>query len=83
VTVQPSDKVVELSTLTLAYPALLSGRLTDPSGTPIADADVDAWLPVIDPASDNGLTGAVIRIATTTTDADGRYTLLLPASISQ
>jgi protocatechuate 3,4-dioxygenase beta subunit len=82
VTVQPADRVVSFDQLKLPYPAVLSGAITDPNGAPVANADVDAWFAVRDPMAKNGLAGTVVQIAETTTDDQGRYTLILPASIA-
>ncbi len=58
----------------LAWPALLRGTLRDPDGSPVANAKVDAYLP-LDQA-------VVVQIGETTTDSEGNYELVLPASIS-
>jgi hypothetical protein len=75
----PGD--LALGDLTIPYPAILSGTVTDPEGRAVTGADVVAWFPVrkTDPAG--GLTGTAVQIAATTTDASGNYTLLLPASV--
>lgn len=83
VTVQVTDVAVDLAQRKLPAPALLEGTFTDPAGLPVANAYVHAWLPVHDPKQNNGLTGTVIQVAATTTDAVGHYKLVLPASISQ
>ena len=67
--------------LRLTTPAFLDGILTDPTGAPVPNARIDAWFPVRDPASPAGLAGTVVRVATTTTDAAGTYTLVLPSSL--
>ena len=71
----------DLSSLTLTSPAILTGAVADPSRNPVADAEVNAWFPVRDPKMPGGLTGVVVKIATTSTDAAGGYTLILPSSI--
>jgi hypothetical protein len=82
VTVQLADDTVQLGELTLPHPAVLHGTILDPSGAPASNVAVDAWLPVRDSSAPSGLTGTVIQIGTTTTDENGRYTLLLPATLS-
>ena len=82
VTVQLDDDAVQLDDLVLPSPAVLHGTILDPSGKGAANVVIDAWLPVRDSSVEGGLTGTVIQIGTTTTDADGRYTLLLPASLA-
>jgi hypothetical protein len=66
------------SIIALTNPAFLGGAVTDPHGTPIANATIDAWFPV---RNASGLTGTVVKIGTTTTDANGKYTLVLPALV--
>jgi hypothetical protein len=63
----------------LTHPAFLSGKVTDTRNTPIPNAEIDAWFPVRTRLG--GLTGTVVKIATTTTDANGVYTLVLPSSV--
>ncbi len=65
----------------LTSPAFLGGTVLDPQGMPVANAEIDVWFPVRDAANPAVLTGAVVKIATTTTDANGAYTLVLPSSI--
>jgi hypothetical protein len=68
------------SPLSLTSPAFLTGTVTDPLGNPVAKAVIDAWYPVrsaIDPTVQ-----IVVKIATTSTDASGAYTLVLPSSVS-
>lgn len=72
------DKDITLAKLTLPYPTVLAGTVLDPRGAPVAGAAIDAWLPVRDPQDPGKTLGTVVKIATTTTDADGGYTLLLP-----
>jgi hypothetical protein len=67
--------------LALTSPAFLSGTVVDPSGNPVANAEIDAWFEVRDPAVPSGLTGTVVQIATASTDANGAYTLILPSSL--
>ena len=71
----------ELGSLSIPYPAVLDGTVRDPNGMPVANAEVNAWFPIRDPDAPNGLTGTVIKIATTQTDINGNYRLLLPASL--
>jgi hypothetical protein len=63
-------------TVTLPNPAFLGGTLLDPEGMPIANAEIDAWFPLR-----GSLSGVAVKIATTSTDAAGAYTLVLPSSI--
>jgi hypothetical protein len=61
----------------LPWPAVIKGQLSDPGGAPVAGAKVDAYLPIdVDGAT------VVVQIGETTTDADGNYELVLPASIT-
>ncbi|APR85616.1 Hypothetical protein A7982_10965 [Minicystis rosea] len=71
----------EMGSLALTYPAVLRGTVRDANGAPVANAEVNAWFPVRDPAATSGLAGTVIKIATTQTDSSGNYRLLLPASL--
>jgi hypothetical protein len=64
--------------LALQSPAVLQGIVRDPSGMPVANAVVNAWFPLTDASS--VATGTAVQIATTSTGADGSYTLLLPPS---
>jgi hypothetical protein len=79
--VQMSASGVRLDDLRLSNPAFLRGVVTDPSGAPAGNVVVSGWLPVKN--SDGTPAGTVIQIASTTTDARGTYTLVLPASLSQ
>jgi len=81
--VRPSLTVdgAALGALVISNPAILSGSVRDPSGMPVANAEVNAWLPVRDATAAKGLARTVVKIATTSTDADGKYTLLMPASL--
>ncbi|MEP7125825.1 MAG: carboxypeptidase-like regulatory domain-containing protein [Byssovorax sp.] len=72
---------VQLDTLTLPNPALLRGIVTDPSAAPAANVVVEGWLPVHN--ADGSPPTTVIQIGATTSDENGRYTLILPASISE
>ncbi len=69
---------METVTLDVTSPAILVGTITDPDGNPVADAEVDAWYAVRDPS----LAGTAVQIATTSTDANGNYTLILPSSVA-
>jgi hypothetical protein len=71
----------ELASLMISSPALLSGVVADPGNAPVADAEINAWFPVRDPAAPGGLTGVAVKIGTTSTDASGGYSLVLPSSI--
>jgi hypothetical protein len=70
-----------LASLDLTSPAILGGIVRDPNGNPVANAEVNAWYAVRDPKGEGGHAGTVVKIATTSTAADGSYTLLLPSSI--
>ena len=64
--------------LAIQSPAVLQGTVSDPSGNPVAGAVVNAWVPLLDASGTP--TGTGVQIATTSTGADGSYTLLLPPS---
>lgn len=66
--------------LVLTNPAFLGGRIVDPMGRPVSNADVNAWLPL--PDVEGGGTSTVLQIAATATNDEGGYTLALPASIT-
>jgi hypothetical protein len=66
--------------LKLPSPAFLHGNLYDPQG-PIANAEIDAWYPVRNPDDPSILLGTVVKIGTTSTDANGAYVLVLPSSV--
>jgi hypothetical protein len=72
---------LQLASLQVKYPAMLSGVVRDPKNAVVADAEINAWLPVRDPSHEGALTGTVVKVATTSTDANGAYTLLLPSSM--
>jgi hypothetical protein len=72
---------VQLDTLTLPNPAVLRGTVTNPSHAPAANVVVEGWLPVHN--ADGSPPSTVIQIGATTSDENGRYTLVLPASISE
>ena len=72
---------VQLDTLMLPNPAVLRGTVTDPSAAPAANVVVEGWLPVRN--ADGSPPTTVIQIGATTSDESGRYTLILPASISE
>lgn len=69
----------EHTSLALKYPAILRGTVRDPRGVPLGNADINAWYAVRGPGG--VATGTAIKIASTTTDADGSYTLVMPSSI--
>lgn len=75
------DDDTQLASLTLTPPAILRGTVRDPDGAPVPDAEVNAWFPVREPKRKGGLVGTVVKIATTRTDAQGNYTLVMPSSI--
>lgn len=81
--VQPQVAVgsATLGTIALTNPAVLAGVVRDPGGSPIGAAEVNAWLPVRDPAAPDDAPQTVIKVAATLTDASGSYTLLLPSSL--
>ena len=84
--VRPRVQVVEttgvqFTELTLPSPALLRGTVTEPSGAPARNVTVDGWRPVRNEGGAAPTTA--IQIGSTTTDENGHYTLILPASISQ
>jgi hypothetical protein len=66
-------------TFTVTNPVFLNGVVRDPRNVPIPNAEIDAWFPVR--TSLGALTGTVVKIAMTTTDANGTYTLVLPSSV--
>lgn len=78
---------VQLTDLTLPNTAILRGTVTNPatatdaSPTPAANVVVEGWLPVQN--ADGSPPTTVIQIGATTSDENGRYTLFLPASISE
>jgi hypothetical protein len=74
---EPSSSVGAIS---VAYPVVVTGVVKDPQGNAMGDATINVWLPIADA---QGAARTAVQIAETTTDADGRYTLLLPPSISQ
>jgi hypothetical protein len=74
---EPSSSVGAIS---VAYPIVVRGVVKDPQGNAMGDATINVWLPIADA---QGAARTAVQIAETTTDADGRYTLLLPPSISQ
>jgi hypothetical protein len=78
--------------LVLPSSGFLWGTVADWKGVPVADAEIDAWFPlraVADPSKPQSPDstaplaeiGTVVKIATTSTDAAGGYTLVLPASV--
>jgi hypothetical protein len=69
------------SALAVPSPAFLSGTLYDPQKNPVANAEIDVWYPVRDPTNPTALLGTVVRIGTTSTDANGVYNLVLPSSV--
>jgi hypothetical protein len=76
-----ADSGAQFGDLTLPNTAVLRGKVTDPSGAPARNVVVDGWRPVQNEGGAAPTT--VIQIGSTTTDENGEYTLLLPASISQ
>lgn len=76
-----AESGVQFGELKLPNPAVLRGIVRDPSGMPASNVVVGGWLPVQN--ADRTRPTTVIQIGSTTTDEDGRYTLILPASISE
>lgn len=68
--------------VTMSSPVVMSGTVVDPEGSPIADARIRVWLAPADPDPDDETQPSVLQIAETVSDGSGRYTLLLPASIT-
>jgi hypothetical protein len=66
----------------LTWPAVIHGVMTDVHGVPVANASVTAYLPVVQTSSGDGEDDPVaVQIGAATTDENGNYVLLLPASI--
>ncbi len=84
VTIKSNEpNTTDLGTLPISNPVVLHGTLSSPFGEGIEHAVIRAWL-APESTSDNELDRpTAIQIAETTADENGRYTLLLPASISQ
>ncbi len=72
---------VQFTNLTLPNPAVLHGSVRDPLLVPAANVVVEGWLPVRN--ADGSPPTTVIQIGATTSDENGHYTLILPASISE
>lgn len=68
--------------VTIPNPVVMSGSVVDPEGSPISDARIRVWLAPADPDPDDETQPSVLQIAETVSDGAGRYTLLLPASIT-
>ena len=79
IAVAESAYPIDLGAFTTSYPAILTGTVLDPSGMPLSDATLRAWLPVKAAANAD----AVIEIASTKTRDDGTYVIALPASIAK
>ena len=62
--------------VTVPYPVLIKGRLTDPDGVPVPGASVRALLPLPDKPN------VVIVIGEAMTGPDGAYLLPLPPSLT-
>lgn len=69
----------EFGTLTMSWPVVVIGSVLDPDGRSLSGALVRAWLTTDDAVE----TPTVIQIGEAFTDANGRYVLALPPSISQ
>jgi hypothetical protein len=80
--VQPAKNspATSLGVITIGHPVVVGGVVRDPFGNIIPGATLRVWVPVKSP---EGLKNTVVKIAETSTDQYGRYTVLLPASISQ
>jgi hypothetical protein len=74
----PDAQSADFTDLQVPYPAVLRGTVFDPHGQIVDNAVVRAWLPV---TADGGT--AVIQIAETTTDDQGRYLMPVAPSISK
>ena len=72
---------VQFGDLALPNPAVLRGTVTDPFGMPASNVVVGGWLPVQN--ADGTRPSTVIQVGSATTDENGSYTLVLPASISE
>lgn len=68
--------------VTISHPVVMNGTVVDPQGSPIPDARIRVWLAPADPDPDDETQPGVLQIAETVSDGAGRYTLLLPASIT-
>ena len=62
----------------LTFPALVSGKVTDPSGSPVAYAALNAWFPYQPPGSATGVATVAVQVGATITASDGTYQLVLP-----
>ncbi|HEY4116964.1 MAG TPA: hypothetical protein VGM56_03870 [Byssovorax sp.] len=71
----------DLGALALPAPAILSGTFHDPDGSPVVNATLRAYLPVVGALDPTGAP-IVVLVGQTTTDLDGHYELLLPPSIA-
>ncbi len=74
---------VELSDLVISSPVVLRGTVRSPTGQPLAGAVIRGWLPVAAEGDTAANAATVVEIGQTVSDAQGRYALHLPASISQ
>lgn len=72
---------VQFGDIALPNPAVLRGTVKDPYDKPASNVVVGGWLPVQN--ADRSRPSTVIQIGSATTDENGQYTLILPASISQ
>ncbi|HHH30151.1 MAG TPA: hypothetical protein ENK57_17660 [Polyangiaceae bacterium] len=68
--------------VTISHPVVMSGRVVDPEGFAISDARIRVWLAPADPDPEDEQMPGVLQVAETVSDGSGRYTLLLPASIT-
>jgi len=86
ITIQPSESptTADLGALALSNPVLLTGQVRSPDGNVLTGAVIRAWVPVhTDSSGGSSDHPTVIQIARALSDAQGTYTLRLPASISQ
>lgn len=82
--VRPNLKLsvdAQLASLEITPPAILSGNVRDPNGAAVANAEINAWFPVRQMDRKGAYTSVSVKIATTSTDENGNYTLVLPSSI--
>jgi hypothetical protein len=74
------DASSSLGAISVAHPVVVTGVVTDSSGVVVPNATIRAWLPV---KTKEGVAPTAIEIGATVANVFGRYTLLLPPSISQ
>ncbi|MBM4376086.1 MAG: hypothetical protein FJ095_13455 [Deltaproteobacteria bacterium] len=74
-------QALDLGELRLRNPAVLVGEVVTPDGMPLPDVTVRAWLSL--PASSKDERPSAVTLGEATSDATGRYRLLLPPSVAQ